>query len=182
MVFLPLAVNILPVPSSDPASAGPPSPEGEGLGAVELETCRSGTQVGGGGMPPALRIQVRLPLCSEPGGPLRWWFTASGKKTNVAAPHQSKIKDFCQLPPRGKLSLNAPLSRTAFLRQWREKNLPPGGRWLAAGETDEERRNLPKRMHQNKTNPQTKTTQLGSPSGRAGGVPPLSITSLPPWQ
>ncbi len=35
-------------------------------------------------------------------------FTVSGKKTNVAAPHQSKIKDFCQLPPRGKLSLNAP--------------------------------------------------------------------------
>ena len=31
------------------------------------------------------------------------------------------------------------------------KTLPPGGRWLAAGETDEERRNVPKRMHQNKT-------------------------------
>ena len=52
MVLSLLAINALPVPSSDPASAGPPSPEGEGLGAVELKTCRGGTQVGGGGMPP----------------------------------------------------------------------------------------------------------------------------------
>ena len=52
----------------------------------------------------------------------------------------------------------------------RPKTLPPGGRWLAAGETDEERRNLPKRMQQNKTHPQTKSTPLGSPSGRAGGA------------
>ena len=29
-------------------------------------------------------------------------FTASGKRTNVAAPHQSKIGDFCQLLPREK--------------------------------------------------------------------------------
>ncbi len=29
-------------------------------------------------------------------------FTTSGEKTNVAAPYQSKIKDFCQLLPREK--------------------------------------------------------------------------------
>ena len=28
--------------------------------------------------------------------------TASAKKSHVSTPHQSKIKDFCQLPPRGK--------------------------------------------------------------------------------
>ena len=52
MVLSLLAINALPVPSSDPASAGPPSPEGEGFGAAELEACQRGTQIGGGGMPP----------------------------------------------------------------------------------------------------------------------------------
>ena len=52
------------------------------------------------GLPP---LGGRCPALAAAGSA----FIASSERTNVAAPHQSKIKDFCQLPPRGKLSLNA---------------------------------------------------------------------------
>ena len=93
-------------------------------------------------------------------------FTTSGEKTNVAAPHQSKIGDFCQLLPREKPNGNGPGQKSFLSGGGRKKTFPWGERWLAAGETDEERRNLPKRMHQNKTHPQSISTPLGSPYGR----------------
>ncbi len=93
-------------------------------------------------------------------------FTACGKRTSVAAPHQSKIGDFCQLPPSGEAYPERPWAEKLSQRQWTGKNLPPGGRWLAAGETDEEQRNLPKRMHPNKTHPRSISTPLGSSYGR----------------
>ena len=47
--------------------------------------------------------------CAFPPAPTKFHCV---QKSNVAAPHQSKIKDFCQLPPRGKPFLNARVQKT----------------------------------------------------------------------
>ena len=64
--FSALVVTSPSVPSSDPACAGPPSPEGEGFGVAELGACRGGTYVVGGGMPPPYERYVFFSQIIEP--------------------------------------------------------------------------------------------------------------------
>ena len=82
-------------------------------------------------------------------------FIASSKRTNVAAPHQSKIKDFCQLPPRGKLSLNVP-RQNSFSTAVDRKTFPrgeggsPQARRMRNGETSRNGCTKTKRTHKRK--------------------------------
>ena len=89
----------------------------------------------------------------------------AAKKPTLQPLISQKSEIFASFSPGRSLTGTA-LGRKAFSTAVDGKNLPPGGRWLAAGETDEERRNLPKRMHPNKTHPQSISTPLGSPYGR----------------
>ena len=62
-----------------------------------------------------------------------------------------KGKNWCFLRRAGACPRRPREFTAAPTKFHRTKAFPLGGRWLAVGETDEERRNLPKRMHPNKT-------------------------------
>ena len=68
------------------ACGEPPSPEGEGFGAVELGRCRGKPTVAAGACPPPYERYVlfcpKLLSCNEPGDPLRSWFTTSASVSN----------------------------------------------------------------------------------------------------
>ena len=58
--------------------AVPPSPEGEGFGAVELWRCGGKTTGAAGACPRPTKgtsLLIRLLSCNEPGDPQRWWST-----------------------------------------------------------------------------------------------------------
>ena len=92
-------------------------------------------------------------------------FPPAAKESTLQPLISQKSEIFASFYPGRSLTGTA-LGRKAFSTAVDGKNLPPGGRWLAAGETDEERRNLTKQMYQNKTHPQSISTPLGSPYGR----------------
>ena len=88
--FLLLVVAFTLPPLIRPGSAGPPSPEGEGFGEVELGDClRKRTGSAGACPRPTKGIFSLFKLLSrnEPGDPLRWWSTArvSGLQSTAAA-------------------------------------------------------------------------------------------------
>ena len=87
--------------------AVPPSPEGEGFGAVELGRC-GGKPTGAAGACPR-PTKGTFPLlkqlsCSEPGDPLRWWSITrvAGSPLTAAARRLPLSVGFAASSPRGR--------------------------------------------------------------------------------
>ena len=77
--FLALVVAFTLRPLIRPGFAGPPSPEGEGFGAVELGGWSGELTWSAGACPRPTHtypVRIRPPPCNEPGDSLRLWSIA----------------------------------------------------------------------------------------------------------
>ena len=92
--FLALVVVFALLPLIRLASGEPPSPEGEGFGAVELGGCRGKPTLAAGACPRPTKgsyLSLKLPSYNEPGDPQRWRFTirvtvSNRQRRHVALP------------------------------------------------------------------------------------------------
>ena len=83
--FLALVVDFTLPPLIRQPFGLPPSPEGEGFGAVELGRCRGILTWAAGACPRPTKGTFSFPKllsCNEPGDPLRSWFTTSASVSN----------------------------------------------------------------------------------------------------
>ena len=96
--------------------------------------------------------------------PHHWGSPGSLRLSSLGKGRTFRRAGACPRRPRGFTSAPTKFHRT--------KTFPLGGRWPGEAGSDEERRNLPKRMHPTKTHPRTKSTpHLALPLGELAAKP-----------